>query len=521
MSKLVTADYAASLIKDGMTVGMGGFVGFGTPEELLIAIEKRYTETREPKDLTVFHGAGIGDGKDKGMNHMGHEGLIKRLICAHVGLAPKVGQLCVDNKIECFILPQGVCSHILRATAGRKPGLITHVGLKTYADPRKEACKGNDAARNCGHEVVQLVNIDGKDYMFYKSVPLDICFIRGTYADEAGNVSMVKEGLHGDQLEMAMATRNSGGIVVVQVEKMVQKGTLPVKDIKIPSFMVDYVVEGKPENHWQSFMGPDYRPELTGEIYIPMDAIEPMALNPRKICGRRGAMLLKKGAVVNLGIGVPEAIAAVAGEEGVSDQITLSIESGVLGGVPTGGVGIGGTVNPESIVKQPDTFDFYDGGGLDMAFLGSAEIDERGNVNVSKFGGRMVGPGGFINITQNAKVVGFCGTFTAGKMKCEIKDGKLNIIEDAPNIKFKKAVEQITYSGEYGVETGQTVYYITERALFKLVPGGMKLLEIAPGVDLQKDILDKMEFTPIMDDEIKVMDEKIFTDALMHLTIEE
>ena len=210
MSKLVTADYAASLIKDGMTVGMGGFVGFGTPEELLIAIEKRYTETREPKDLTVFHGAGIGDGKDKGMNHMGHEGLIKRLICAHVGLAPKVGQLCVDNKIECFILPQGVCSHILRATAGRKPGLITHVGLKTYADPRKEACKGNDAARNCGHEVVQLVNIDGKDYMFYKSVPLDICFIRGTYADEAGNVSMVKEGLHGDQLEMAMATRNSG-----------------------------------------------------------------------------------------------------------------------------------------------------------------------------------------------------------------------------------------------------------------------------------------------------------------------
>ncbi len=302
---------------------------------------------------------------------------------------------------------------------------------------------------------------------------------------------------------------------------MLQKCTLPVKDIKIPSFMVDYVIEAKPENHCQSFMGPDYRPELTGEIYIPLDAIEPMPLNPRKICGRRGAMLLKKGAVVNLGIGVAEAIAAVAGEEGVADQITLSIESGVLGGVPTGGLGIGGTVNPESIVKQPDTFDFYDGGGLDMAFLGLAEVDEKGNVNVSKFGGRMVGPGGFINITQNAKVVGFCGTFTAGKMKCEIKDGKLNIIEDAPNIKFKKAVEQITYSGEYGVETGQTVYYITERALFKLVPGGMKLLEIAPGVDLQKDILDKMEFTPIMDDEVKVMDEKIFTDALMHLTIEE
>ena len=519
MSKLVSADYAASLLKDDMTIGMGGFVGFGTPEELLIAIEKRYTETHAPKNLTVFHGAGIGDSAARGMNHMGHEGLIKRLVCAHVGLAPMVGKLCMENKVECFILPQGVCSHILRATAGRKPGLITHVGLKTYADPRVEACKGNEAARQSGYEVVQLIQIEGKDYLLYKSQSLDMCFIRGTYADEDGNVTMSKEGLHGDQLEMAMATRNSGGVVVVQVERMVKKGTLAVRDIKIPGFMVDYVVEARPENHLQSFMGPEYRPELTGEIYIPMDAIEPMKLNPRKICGRRGAMLLKKGAVVNLGIGVAEAIAAVAGEEGVADQITLSIESGVLGGVPTGGLGIGGTVNPESILKQPDTFDFYDGGGLDMAFLGLAEVDQAGNVNVSKFGGRMVGPGGFINITQNAKVVGFCGTFTAGKMKCEIADGKLNIIEDAPGIKFKKCVEQITYSGEYGVESGQTVYYITERALFKLVSGGLELLEIAPGVDLQKDILDKMEFTPVMND-VKVMDEKIFKDALMHLTFE-
>lgn len=520
MSKLVSADYAASLVKSGMSLGMGGFVGFGTPEELLIALEKRYTESGEPKDLTVFHGAGIGDGSTRGMNHMGHDGLIKRLICAHVGLAPMLGKLCMENKVECFILPQGVCSHILRATAGKKPGLITHVGLKTYADPRVEGCKGNEAARESGHEVVELVNLSGKDYLFYKSVPLDICFIRGTYADEAGNVTMSKEALHGDQLEMAMATKNSGGIVIVQVEKMVQKGTLSVRDIKIPGFMVDYVVEAKPENHYQSFMDNDFHPEMVGDIYVPLSSIEPMPLNPRKVCGRRGAMLLKKGAVVNLGIGVAEAIAAVAGEEGCSDQITLSIESGVLGGVPTGGKGIGGTVNPESIMKQPDTFDFYDGGGLDMAFLGLAEVDEKGNVNVSKFGGRMVGPGGFINITQNAKVVGFCGTFTAGKMKCEIKDGKLNIIEDAPGIKFKKAVEQITYSGEYGAENGQTVYYITERALFKLVPGGMELLEIAPGVDLKKDILDKMEFTPIMND-VKIMDEKIFTDALMNLEIGE
>lgn len=519
MSKLITADVATSLIKDGMTIGVGGFVGFGVAEEVLISIENKYTTTGEPKNLTVFHCAGVGDGKTRGMNHLGHEGLIKRLICGHVGLAPMVGSLCVENKIECFIIPQGVCSHILRATAGRKPGLITHVGLKTYADPRNEACKGNQAAIDSGHEVVELINVGGKDYMFYKSIPLDICFIRGTYADEAGNVTMDKEALISDQLEMAMAAHNSGGIVVCQVEKMVQKGTLPSKDVKIPGFLVDYVVEAKAENHRQWFLDDEYHPELVGDIRIPMGAIDPMSLNPRKICGRRGAMLLKKGAVVNLGIGVPEAIAAVAGEEGCSDQITLSIESGVLGGVPTGGLGIGGTVNPDAMFKQPDCFDFYDGGGLDMAFLGSAEIDEKGNVNVSKFAGRMVGPGGFINITQNAKIVGFCGTFTAGKMKCEIKDGKLNIIEDAPGIKFKKSVEQITYSAEYGVETGQTVYYITERALFKLVPEGIELLEIAPGIDLQKHILDKMEFTPIMKD-VKVMDERIFTDTLMKLSLE-
>ena len=518
MSKLVSAEFAASLVKDGDTIGMGGFVGFGTPEELIIALEKRYLESGEPKNITVFHCAGIGDSKERGMNHLAHEGLIKRLICGHVGLAPKVGQLCVDNKIECFILPQGVNSQILRATAGRKPGLITHVGLKTYADPRNEACKGNQAAKDSGHEVVELVHVGGKDYMFYKSVPLNITFIRGTYADEVGNVVLSKEALISDQLEMAMAAHNSGGIVVCQVEKMVQKGTLSAKDVKIPGFLVDYVVEAKPENHYQWFLDNDYHPELVGDVRIPMAAIEPMPLNPRKVIGRRGAMMLKKGAVVNLGIGVPEAVAAVAGEEGCSDQITLSIESGVLGGVPTGGLGIGGTVNPEAMFKQPDCFDFYDGGGLDMAFLGSAEIDEKGNVNVSKFAGRMVGPGGFINITQNAKVVGFCGTFTAGKMKCEIKDGELNIIEDGPGIKFKKNVEQVTYSGEYGAENGQTVYYLTERAVFKLVPGGLELIEIAPGVDLQKHILDKMEFTPIMND-AKIMDKRIFTDAVMALEL--
>lgn len=518
-SKMITSQEAAALIKDGMTVGVGGFVGFGTPEELYIELEKRYLETGMPKNLTLFYGAGIGDGKEKGMNHLAQEGMIKRVICAHLGLAPKLGQLCVDNKIECFIVPQGVCSHILRATAGKKPGVLTHVGLKTYADPRYEGCKGNQAAIDSGYDIVELVNIDKRECLVYKPVPLDICFIRGSYADEAGNISLSREALYGDQLEMALATHNSGGIVVVQVEKVVQKGTLPVKDIKIPAFAVDYIVQAKPEYHWQSFLGPEFHPEFTGDIKLPVDSIQPMPLNVRKVCGRRGAMFLKKNTVVNLGIGIPDSVAAVAGEEGISDQFTLSIESGVLGGVPCGGMGLGATINPDSILKQPDTFDFYDGGGLDMAFLGSAEVDEKGNVNVSKFSGRMVGPGGFINITQNSKTVVFCGTFTAGRMKCEIGDGKLNIIEDAPGIKFKKSVEQVTYSAEYGVSEGQNVYYVTERAVFKLTAEGLELLEIAPGIDLQKHILDKMEFRPVMKN-VKLMDERIFRDEIMNIVLE-
>lgn len=518
MGKVVSPDYAIALIKDNMTLGVGGFVGFGSAEELLSALEKRYVEGGEPKNLTVLHGAGVGDGKSRGMNHLAHDGLIKRLICGHIGLAPKISELCIENKIECFIIPQGVCAHLLRAIGGKKPGLLTHVGLKTYADPRVEACKGNEAAKNSGYEVVSLMNVDNKNYILYKCIPLDVCFIKCTYADEDGNISLAKEALHGDQFEMAMATHNSGGMVIAQVEKVVKKGSLNIQTIKIPGFLVDYVVLGTPGNNVQSFIDNEYHPELTGELKISVDDLEKMPLNPRKICGRRGALLLKEGSVVNLGIGVPEAIGAVAGEEGISDKIILSIESGVLGGIPNGGLGIGSAANPESIIKTADIFDFYDGGGLDMAFLGAAEIDEKGNVNVSKFGGRMVGPGGFINITQNAKAVGYCGTFTAGKMKCSIKDGKLNIIEDASGIKFKKNVEQITYSGEYGTENGQKVYYITERAVFELIPEGLKLIEIAPGVDLQKHILDKMEFKPIIASDLKLMDERIFKDEAMGLS---
>ncbi|MBK5242167.1 acyl CoA:acetate/3-ketoacid CoA transferase [Clostridium sp.] len=519
MSKVVSAEFAASLVKDNMTLGIGGFVGCGVPEELLISLKNRYEKDQSPKGLTLFHCAAVGDGKTRGANHLGAEGLSKKLICAHIGLEPALNKLVVENKISAFMIPQGVTTHLLRAIAGKKPGVLTHVGLKTYADPRIEGCKANQSAIESGEEVVSLVNIEGKDYLLYKSFPIDICFIKGSIADTVGNISLEKEAVFSDQLEMANATRNSGGIVIAQVEQIVDAGTLKAANVKVHGFMVDYVVVGKKENNLQVWVSENYRPELSGEYKIPLDEMEPMKLNHRKVCGRRGALELKKNCLINLGIGIPESVSSVAAEEGIANEITLSIESGVLGGVPVGGIGIGATVNPESIYKQSEIFDVYDGGGIDLTFLGAAQIDARGNVNVSKFGGRVVGPGGFINISQNAKKVCFTGTFTAGKLKTKIEDEKLFILNEGVDIKFVNEIEQVTFSADYASETGQEILYITERAVFKLTDKGIMLIEVAPGIDIEKDILAYMEFKPLIADEVKMMDQRIFIDKPMGITL--
>ncbi|MDR2123789.1 MAG: hypothetical protein LBP38_02255 [Desulfovibrio sp.] len=519
MSKVITAQQAAELVKDGMTLGVGGFVGSAVPEELLIALKERRLGSGSPGGLTVFHTAAVGDGKTRGCNHLAVEGLIKKLYCAHIGLEPGLNKLTVENKIISYMVPQGVTSHLLRAIGGGKVGVLTHVGLKTFADPRLEGCKANDAARAAGEEVVELLTVCGKEQLLYKSFPINICFIKASYGDTDGNLSLSDEGTHGDQLEMAAAAHNSGGIVIAQVNKVVARGSLPAQEVKVHGFMVDYVVEGKPENNVQFFLFPEYRAECAGSRRIPVDAIAPEPLTVRKVIGRRGAFELTPNTLVNLGIGIPDSVAGVAGEEGIADKITLSIESGILGGVPLPGVGIGGSVNPVAMYKHPDIFDVYDGGGIDLSCLGAAQIDPKGNVNVSKFAGRVVGPGGFVNISQNAKKVCFCGTFTAGKAECEIKDGKLNIVKDADGIKFINKLEQVSFSGEFAVSTGQEVLFLTERAVLRLTPGGVMLVEIAPGVDLEKHILAKMEFKPLIAGDLKTMDPRIFRDAPMGLTL--
>ncbi|KOA18240.1 acetate CoA-transferase YdiF [Clostridium homopropionicum DSM 5847] len=514
-SKVKTIDEAIAMIKDGDTVAISGFLGAVHPEGITAAIEQKFLNGEAtPKNLTLVYAAGQGDSKNKGLNHLGYEGLVGKVIGGHWGLAPKLQKLALENKIEAYNLPQGTISHLMRDIAAGKIGTITHVGLKTFVDPRVEGGKLNEKTKE---DIVKVVNIEGQERLLYKAFPINIALLRGSYADERGNISLEKEVASLEVLSMAQAAKASGGKVIVQVKKVVANGSLDPKLVKIPGICVDaVVVVDSGEASWQTF-GEPFKSELCGEIVIPLNNIQPAELSERKIIARRAAMELPQNAAVNLGIGVPEMVAMVANEEGIGDTMTLTVEAGPVGGVPAGGLNFGASINAQVILDQPYQFDFYDGGGLDVAYLGLAQCDAKGNINVSKFGPKIAGCGGFINITQNAKKVIYCGTFTAGGLDVKADNGKLVIVKEGKTKKFIPEVEQVTFSGDYAKEVGQPVLYITERAVFELRKEGLVLTEIAPGMDLQKDILDQMEFAPIVASDLKTMDERIFKDELMGL----
>lgn len=507
MSKIINPEEAATLIEDGSTIGISIMGLAGWPEEIAKAVEERYLETGFPQELTVISSAGAGDGKERGVNRFAHEGLVKKWIAGHMGQVPQMRTLVEEDKIEGYNIPQGVIVQLWREISAKRPGLFTKVGIDTFVDPRIEGGKMNNVSND---NLVKVMEVEGEEYLFFKSYPVNVAIIRGSVADEKGNLTMDKEGIFLEALPLAQATKNCGGIVIAQVEHIAKTGTLHPKNIKVPGILIDYVVQcSNQENHWQT-EGVYFNPSFSGDVKVPLSSIPSMPLNERKIAARRASMELTSGSVVNLGIGVSADVATVAGEEKASDLMDLTTESGTIGGVPASPPHFGHTYNPEAVIEHHAQFDYYDGGGISISFLGMAQIDKLGNINVTKFNGRVIGSGGFINISQNSQKVVFCGTFTAGRLEVAIEDGKIQIIKEGKVKKFVNHVEQITYSGNTAMKNNQPVLYVTERAVFTLDEQGLCLIEVAPGIELERDIFSQMEFRPNIASELKTMNPDIF-----------
>ena len=513
LKKIIDAADAVAVIHAGDTVASAGYAGSGTPEQLFVSLEQRFLDTGTPRDLTLVFSTGQGDMKDRGLNRLAHEGLIRRVIGGYFGLSPKLEKLIVDNRIEAYNLPEGVLTQLYRDIGARKPGLLSRVGLGTYVDPRLGGGRMNERT---SEDIVRVMRINDEDFLFYKAFPIDVALIRGTTADPLGNISIERESLALENLALAIAARNSGGIVIAQVERVATEGSLAARSIKVPGILVDCVVLAEPDHHMQTY-GTRFNPSFSGELRQPPSRVPAAELSDRKIIARRAVLELAPNSVINVGVGsIPDQVSQVAGEERVQDLLSLVIDSGVIGGVPMGGLDFGAASNFEAVIEHANAFDFIDGGGLDAAFLGFGECDAHGNVNASKFGKRIPGCGGFIDISQNAKKVVFMGTFSSGGLDVEVRDGRVRILSEGRIPKFVERIAQTTFSADYARACRQDVLFVTERCVFRLDAGGLALIEVAPGIDVERDVLERLPFRPLIDGP-REMDPAVFRNASMRL----
>jgi propionate CoA-transferase len=522
-SKLISLEHAAGLIPDHAVVTVSSSSGLGCPDAMMKAVGQRFADSGSPRSLTTIHPIAAGDmyGID-GIDHLAQPGLLKRIIGGSYPSgpssmpSPKIWQMIHNNEVEAYNFPSGILYHMHREAAAKRPGVLTKVGWDTVVDPRHRGGRMNDATTE---DLVRLVEFDGDQWLYFKSIPVDVALIRATTADEYGNLSYEHEGAYLGALDQALAARNNGGIVIAQVKRLTAAGALNPQAVRVPGTLVDYVVLAPDQMQTTQTA---YEPAISGEIRRPLDSFEGVPFDVQKVIARRAALELRPGEAVNLGFGISAQVPYILLEEGLHGAVTWVIEQGAVGGLPLRDFQFGCASNLQAIVASPDQFTYFQGAGFDRSLLSFMQVDQHGSVNVSRLALKphvTAGIGGFIDITANARNLVFSGFFTAGGLDLQIANGELRIVKEGKFPKFVPEIEEVTYSGRRGVELGQHVTYITERCVIQLLPDGLTVTEVAPGIDVHRDVLAQAGIPLRISPDLKPMDSRLFRPEPMGLAL--
>ena len=524
MSKVITAREAADLIADEAVVTVSSSSGLGCPDAALAGIGARFAETGHPRNLTTLHPIAAGDMWGiAGINHLARPGLLKRTLCGSYPSGPSsaeppaIWRMIGENAVAAYNIPSGILFDMHREAAAKRPGVLTKVGLDTFADPDHQGCAMNAAANQ---PVVRKVEFDGDTWLYFPTIIPDVAIIRATTADERGNLTYEHEGAILGVLEQALAARNNGGIVIAQVKRLAMTGSLNPHSVVVPGVLVDKIVVAPEQLQTTQTV---YDPAISGEIFRPMHSFAIPEWSLQKAMARRLALELRRGMAVNLGFGVSANVPRILIEEGLHGAVTWAIEQGAVGGVPLLDFQFGCSSNAEAIVPSPHQFTYFQGGGFDLSLLSFLQIDRDGCVNVSRLSARphvTAGAGGFVDITATAKKIVFSGLYTVGA-KIALENGTVRIEKEGKVRKLVERVEQISFSGRRAIAQGQDITYVTERCVLKLTPRGLMVTEIAPGIDLRRDVLEQAEFPLLVADDLKLTPAAVLRPEPMGLTMAE